>query len=180
MKKNPLILCLCAYSLVIAGCAITPHVFVNTYTPEVLPEISADSGIHSLSGSAFLRQQGGGIVTCAGNGVKAKKILPVVRNDYAKEYLKLPDYVKNVTNVDVGLLDFENKLKKITDENTFTTTCDVDGKFKIDKLKSGVYDVTTSVVWVVGDSVQGGTLAKVVTIPDKTEPTITNIVLSER
>ena len=85
-----------------------------------------------------------------------------------------------LTNVDVGLLDFENKLKKITDENTFTTTCDVDGKFKIDKLKSGVYDVTTSVVWVVGDSVQGGTLAKVVTIPDKTEPTITNIVLSER
>lgn len=177
MKKLHLIFCLSMY-LVITGCA-TPHTFVNTYTPETLPVISSGSDIHTLSGSAFLRQRGGGIVSCAGKTVKAEREIPIQRNDYVKEYSNLSQFTKDATKVDERMLDFDSKLKTLIDANTFTTTCDIDGKFQIGKLKSGVYTVSTHIVWTVGDKYQGGIVAEVVVIPDKTEPTITNTVLNK-
>ena len=172
-----------AYFLVVIfglmGCATTPHIFQNRYTPEDLPLDEAVSGIHSLTGSAFLRQRGGGIVTCAGNDVILSRKLSIHRNDYAKEYLSLNYRVKSVSDVDPRFLEFEKKLAEIREKNTIRTTCDVNGKFHFDNISPGTYIVKSKVYWVVASEGQGGIVGATVVVPNRKKQTTTSVVVDK-
>lgn len=157
-------------ALIVGGCATpgVPYTFVSTYQPETLPKVDSSPGSNSISGSAFLRQGGGGIVNCAGNSVVLRKqvSLGLARNAYAKEYLALPYRDRAVTVTDPALIQFESDLAGIRGSMNKTAYCDVDGKFKFNSLKPGSYSVKTKVYWVVGDQGQGGILGSSVVIPD--------------
>jgi hypothetical protein len=145
-----------------------PYAYVNTYEPETLPKIDRSSlGSNSISGSAFLRQGGGGIVNCAGNTVLLKKQvnLSLQRNAYAKEYLALSSRDRAVTVTDPRLVEFERDLSGIRNSFTKRSVCDVDGKFKFSNLGSGTYTIKTKVYWVVMDEGQGGIMGSTLTIP---------------
>ena len=65
----------------LAGCAVAPHqVTLNNQFDAGLAERLLQPGVNIVEGSALIRQQGGGVVTCAGQGVS---LIP--RTAYAAE-----------------------------------------------------------------------------------------------
>lgn len=152
-------------ALMLSACAATPHVFQNTYTEETLPQEVNIEGDNTLSGSAFLRQNGGGVVSCAGNNVVLKRTLSFPRSVYAREVNGLSYYVRNASDVDPRHTAFESQLRQIENSMKRSSACDVDGKFEFANLAPGTYDVCTRVYWVVAGEGQGGNVQGRVTIP---------------
>lgn len=156
--------------LVLVGCVTpgVPYTYLNEYEPELLPKLENEKDSNSISGSAFLRQGGGGIVNCAGNTVMLRKQLSLglERNAYAREYLALSSRDRAVTTTDPRLIQFQSDLRGISNSMNQQTTCDVDGKFSFSDVSPGTYTVKTKVYWVVGDQGQGGILGSSVVIPD--------------
>ena len=115
-------------------------------------------GSNTVRGQAFLKQKGGGVVTCAGELVHLK-----------------PNYPKpNTDKYDEELLDYlitpeERSLYK-------ETQCDAQGNFEFHKVPSGKWVIQVNVSWDVfsvesvplpsgnfyytADDRQGGTLTK--------------------
>lgn len=160
--KNLLVLALAAG---LAGCAITQPKPITYNLTNEFDSLSAQQqlmpGGGSIRGTAFLRQQGGGIVTCAGQLVH---LIPVT--DYASERMQIiyPFTPK------VGETSYKNfrdemlvKRNFIPDEpdyreHTKTTKCDAQGEFLFENLKDGQYYIQTAVTWQVQYSIQGGLL----------------------
>ena len=170
IKKLKALAAVACVGLFITGCVTpgVPYTYMNVYETETLPKIDDAKGSNTISGSAFLRQGGGGIVNCAGNSVVLRKQvnLDIPRNDYAKEYLSLSSADRKVTTTDPRLLQFERDLAGIRNSQNKTTTCDVDGKFTFYNVSPGDYTVKTKVYWVVADQGQGGIVGSSVSIPD--------------
>ena len=168
--------------LFIVNCATpgVPYNYVNNYEPETLPRLETSPGSNSISGSAFLRQGGGGIVNCAGNSVMLRKQvnLGLQRNAYAREYLALSVKDRTVTSTDPALVQFERDLAGIRGSMNKRTTCDVDGKFKFSNLHPGNYSVKTKVYWVVADQGQGGIVGATVVIPNNSSDQDYSTVIS--
>ena len=156
MKNKLTIIFASLFVLILSGCAATPHVFVSEYTPEELPIAESIVGDMTLTGSAFLRQGGGGVVSCAGNTVKLSRAFSFERSDYATEVNSLSYGVRNVSEIDQRHIDFEAQLDRIKASMVRTTSCDVDGKFEFKNLAPGYYNLRTKVYWVVADQGQGG------------------------
>lgn len=121
-----------------------------------------EEGDNTITGNAFLRQNGGGVVTCAGYGVN---LVPV--NDYSLEranilygnaqkgYASVSPYQGN--NYDLGetpseFIKYQRK-----------TLCDSSGHFKFTNVPDGDYFIATSVIWKV-QSQQGGHLIQRMTV----------------
>lgn len=121
-----------------------------TYEPEPLnlgafsasdAEFAKATGNATLSGNAFLRQRGGGVVTCAGEEVW---IIPAT--DYSKQVIALwfdDDNYRSYFDARADELDpgFWNSVKK--------TQCDSDGRFQAREIADGDYFVVTAVRWSV-------------------------------
>jgi hypothetical protein len=152
-------------ALALSACAATPHVFTTTYTEETLPQAVNIEGDNTVSGSAFLRQNGGGVVSCAGNPVVLKRRLSFPRSAYALEVNGLSRWVRDASDVDPRHTAFETQLREIESGMKRSSACDVDGKFEFANLAPGTYEVCTLVYWTVADAVQGGNLQGSVTIP---------------
>ncbi len=140
---------LIALSLFACQTTTPPYQTLSVYNPEEVLWSKLD-GDSSVSGSAFIRQNGGGIVSCAGFGVD---LIP--QSSYADERLS---YL--YSNLTKGF----NATRSIDDADpryhadARSTTCGVDGKFKFTNLPNGVYYLTTKAVWKVGNSHQGAYL----------------------
>ncbi len=126
-------------------------------------------GVHSISGSAFLRQKGGGVVTCAGS-----EVVLTPKTPYADEYIH-----RFYRDNDSGYKDFlvQYLLGDGIEVNpeyykyTKTATCDAQGNFKFSKISNGDYYITTTVIWEAPglgvSSTQGGYLMKRVTVDNE-------------
>lgn len=111
-------------------------------------------GTSTIKGSALLRQQGGGVVTCAGNDVRLNPVTP-----YSSERIRA---IYN--NSDKGYFEFNhptmggftNPDPDYETYGTRKTTCDAQGYFSFDNVKPGEYYVTTEISWRAGNTIQGG------------------------
>lgn len=132
--------------------------------PDVLrtPFVGADhsafagTGTASVIGQAFLRQRGGGVVTCAGDTVF---LLPD-----SEIYRELTWYLR----------EGRSPLPPSAEPVLFstlkrTTTCDAAGNFRFRQLPAGSYLLVARVVWTVGSSRQGGFLMDTVTVDERQE-----------
>lgn len=119
-----------------------------------------------MSGQAFLRQRGGGIVTCAG--------LPIV-------LVPKIDYTATVMQRAVGSRVYDSQWLISYADSAFAamppmpepikaaskrTVCDVNGKFSIASVPPGEYYATAQVSWQAGTA-QGGILVKPIKVADK-------------
>lgn len=70
---------ICIIALLVAGCSTRPEVDLTRYAnpAEVAPYNAL--GPASIEGQAFLRQRGGGVVTCAGEKVELVPWIPIVQ-----------------------------------------------------------------------------------------------------
>ena len=174
------------------GCATTPavpHTFISKYTPlgaDYFADYeSGENAIHTVSGSGFLRQVGGGIVNCAGNPVNAVPKMPT--SAYESEYNRLNWRVKAATRVDSAFTGDKLRLKNISR----SSYCDVDGKFEITGLTPGKYTVSTEISWVIPkicgsgqytyrcDSKEGGLRSANLTVLNDPDKTLHKIIISQ-
>jgi hypothetical protein len=114
-------------------------------------------GNNTIKGSAFLRQQGGGIVTAAGNDVQ---LVPVTA--YSQERFR-----HLYGNTISGINSYRGGLPINPGYNALThkTIADVDGKFQFSNVADGSYFCTTAIEWRVGDyGRKGGKVMKRVNV----------------
>lgn len=152
----------------VAGCAapIAPPVRtveVRTQFDPADHDAFLPAGPHALQGQAFMRQRGGGVVTCAGSRVN---LWPAT--SYMKDLMLAARSGARITNITPLPESHRGMIR--------TTTCDAQGAFRFEGLPAGKWFVFTSVQWAVGNAVQGGTLARAVESGQPQAP----IILTER
>lgn len=155
MNKNFVLL---ASVAVLVGCAQPTIIPLQSSFDASEAREMLKPGKNKISGSALVRQQGGGVVTCAG-----RKVHLVPATDYATERaMKLYDSVyegystKNVT--------FKPQTPSEYLSLTKSDVCDPQGYFTFSDLNDGEYFITTAITWIIGNSTQGGALMKHVSL----------------
>jgi hypothetical protein len=117
-------------------------------------------GTGTIKGNAFLRQNGGGVVTCAGSTVS---LIPAT--GYAKERMMMiyGSYESGYTQSAEFKFHDDNNSYFV---HTRTTKCDSQGNFEFGNVAAGEFYVSTIVSWTVGYARQGGALMHKYTITD--------------
>lgn len=123
------------------------------------------SGIHTVSGQAFMLQRGGVVVTCAGNNVTIYPATP-----FMVEIFKVYASGGNpIFGID-GQKDGFNK----TVTYSKTTKCDAEGNFIFKNVAIGSWVIETTVSWYAGDSLQGGTIKEIIEVKEGMKKVILN------
>jgi hypothetical protein len=140
-------------ALIIVGCAGSPQwVPVQMQSKFVGAEhdVYKQTGAGSIKGQGFLRQQGGGTVTCAGSRVILMPATP-----YFREYFGLRQSGRDIGSSDKPDPAYKTILKE--------SQCDAQGNFAFTSLPTATWLVATEVKWTVSNLEQGGTLLREVT-----------------
>ena len=148
--------------ITLAGCA-QQITLVNQFD-ETEARKGLQAGKNAIKGSALIKQNNGGTVTCAGAGVR---LIPVTA--YSSE--RIFAYYKNTERGFYRMM-FAPTGSPFTNDNpayyqaTKETTCDAQGFFKFDGLVDGDFYVTTIVRWSSGSgySFEGGSLMRRVSL----------------
>lgn len=149
-------------SALLAGCILPPQVASTFEITAKFDAAAAASlmapGKNTIRGNAFLRQQGGGVVTCAGAEVS---LIPATA--YATERMAaLYGPLGNQSHVS------RRSTKFIPDLAIYHTTkrhtrCDAQGNFVFEDVADGSFYVVTGVWWQVATP-QGGNVMHPVTV----------------
>ena len=144
MKSLSLVLAIVS----LAGCVAPPP--QPTIQSEFLPsehEAYRVTGATKVSGQAFLRQRGGGTVTCAGAPVL---LLP------ATNYFRDAVSVSRQTDEFRSLVSIASAYRSVSR----MSQCDAQGNFQFDEIPGRAWLVVTEVRWTVGGRSQGGILER--------------------
>lgn len=147
---------------IVTGCAVPmkplpPKIHIAAPYDSVQASLLLRDGANTLKGNAFMRQRGGGVVTCAG-----KAVILVPATAYARERIEFLYRGKESGATVFREVWFEPDPPEYV-QNTKQTKCDSQGNFLFERVADGEFFVTTSVNWQVGYSNEGGSLvAKVV------------------
>ena len=154
----------------LAGCASTPPpppIELTAFNPDEVAFIHENGDI-TVNGSAFLRQRGGDVVTCAGSIVS---LIPAGKHAMERMDI-LYGGIATVSAITHRLTDdpprgFPEDSPEYLQYRR-VTRCDAEGKFKFPNVSVGSYFITTSVEWEAREyygsislmSTQGGTLMR--------------------
>lgn len=153
--------CLIAIVAFLAGCAAPATPTVNLGAPFD----AADArrllvpGVNTIRGSAFLRQQGGGVVTCAGSDVSLVPATAYAKRIYQALY-----------GTDQGQARHKGERFTVTPQSdefgqlVKKTQCDAQGYFTFDRVADGDFFVETTVAWMVAGVKNGGPIMRRVTV----------------
>ncbi len=142
--------CVVLITLLIAGCAMPP-VKLQTKFVGAEHDVYREPGTGVINGQGFLRQKGGGVVTCAGGIVRLSPATALFR-----------EIIGHWVNGRKIL--FEEKNDPVYNAIVKASRCDAGGNFTFANLPTGDWYVTTEVYWSVDGRRQGGKLlAKVTT-----------------
>ena len=130
-----------AAALLLAACG-GPPVTINADVSDADLAPYRQAGTSVVFGQGFLRQQGGGVVTCAGEQVLLMPDLPPIRQAI--------EAYRHGSQVTMTGRSWDNTARK--------TTCDAQGNFRFEGLPVANWYVGTEVRWQVGYAVQGGSL----------------------
>ena len=107
-------------------------------------------GPNTIRGQAFLRQRGGGVVTCAG-----QQVWLIPEGGYARERMMNIYSTANRVAQQIAIADLPNAEYL---NYTRDTVCDAQGNFAFEGIANGRYFVVTAVLWEVGGVQQGGNI----------------------
>lgn len=141
--------------LLLAGCAAPPPPAPMDLQSQFSPQdVQAFLGIGTgaVKGQGFLRQRGGGVVTCAGAPVQLIPATP-----YFREFLHQLRIGRR-PGPDQSLDSYRTYFRR--------SNCDAQGNFEFDNLPAGSWFVMTEVRWTVGHLPQGGVLLREISVPD--------------
>lgn len=119
-------------------------------------------GAATIEGQAFMRQQGGGVVTCAGEEVD---LIPVGRFSGQRMQGIYGSTDRGFRSIYAPLqLDTTSAEYQAYEAASRRATCDADGNFRFAGVANGDYFITTGVRWSAGGAPQGGVLMQRVSI----------------
>lgn len=139
----------------LTGCANKP-VGLSANFDRNAAEKQLQDGSNTLTGSALIRQAGGGVVTCAGGSVF---LMPVT--DRAREWAGLvygttgPTGYRSASVYGVSFDSSDPFFAAVK-----SATCDAQGAFKFQRVADGEFLVFTRITWRAGDSLQGGSVMR--------------------
>jgi hypothetical protein len=141
-----MLLVACVAAAVAGGCG--PKARVTMFDPaEYEPYLKAGTG--SIEGQAFIRTQGGGVVTAAGRGVHLNPA-----TEYAREW-----YESAVINGVPLETDRDQAAGAAIRATRRSTIADASGRFRFDGLPAGEYYITSEISWEVPVGYYGGGVA---------------------
>ena len=146
----------------IVSCVGTETVvqMVNTFDPSEVEYIH-EPGTNTIEGNAFIRQRGGGTVTCAGEDVWLSPA-----GEYARERMRITfgTDVRSAYRPSAALI-FGTQVPDNAGAGGYSeylrnTRCDSEGRFEFEDVAVGSYFVVTRAVWTVGNNFvpEGGLL----------------------
>lgn len=157
----------------LAGCVRPAQVTLTTHSSfdKETAEKQMQPGKNTIKGSSLLRQQGGGVVTCAGTDVA---LIPY--SNYARERM-ISLYLNDNGGFDPIVVDHSGFLSQDVVQRKISTPadpeykilqkkaqCDAQGYFSFTNLADGDYYIVTFIVWGgrpdLGLGRQGGALMK--------------------
>jgi len=109
-----------------------------------------EAGEYSIQGQAFLNQQGGGVVTCAGT-----EVLLVPATTFFREAVNSANSFKTPQTTEKIDRSFRTTIR--------SSQCDAQGNFSFQKIPKGSWFIITEVFWRAGGSLQGDVLLKEIT-----------------
>lgn len=155
-KKYYLLLLSC----ILLGACVEPktHELHSTFDVSKA-QIILEKGNNTIKGEAFIRQQSGNIVTCAGYDVD---LIPYT--EYTDERMTIlygaaqKGFNRENTNVKFtpDILDYYNYQR--------TKTCRHNSSFTFDNVKDGNYYIVSCIYWWVNNLPQGGCLMENVSV----------------
>jgi len=137
------------------GCAVPTQRTVTITAPwdEAAADKLLQPGANTIKGNGFMRQRGGGVVTCAGEDAR---LIPGTA--YAAERIRvLYGSTESGHNSGHRSPAFDPSPTTYTTKIR-TTRCDSQGNFTFEGVADGSFFVQVSVRWMAGDSPQGGNL----------------------
>ena len=141
--KKAILLYVVGIILLGTGCQ-TPR-RLNMYVPADYEQYK-EPGIETVTGQAFRRQRGGGVVYGAGSTIS---MMPVTA------------YTMEIMNREIiGGLELTPPRSPALWEFIFTNQADGEGNFEFKNLPAGDYYIYGDVVWIIDDEIQGGILVK--------------------
>ncbi|WP_069299778.1 hypothetical protein [Neptunicoccus sediminis] len=147
-------------ALILGACVGRDLEITAKFDPREAAFVKQGGSAH-LSGQAFMRQNGGGVVTCAGEEVN---LFPATR--YATER-----FAKIYGDVSGGRINvFQGVTQKGVPPEYLQyrriAMCDAEGDFEFNGVAAGTYYVQSRVLWTVPNSYfpEGGSVAKRVTV----------------
>lgn len=161
MRKAAVLIAFCA---TLSGCiTLGPNRFSSptiVHTPFDVTETKKllEPGNNSIRGSALVRQQGGGVVTCSGTEVTLFPATP-----YAVERIRLTFGSDHRAFIPADGYYLAYRFEPDPPEYSTmkrTVVCDAQGAFEFDALADGEYYVTTSIMWKAGNMRQGGVIVQ--------------------
>lgn len=164
MKKVMLAACLCVATALMCGCAAQERVLtLHTTFDEAQARAAMGPGTNTVKGQAFLRQNGGGVVTCAGETVY---LAPATR--YAEERITLlygsPDG-GFVSTSDTFRFRWTPETPESYHALQHTCIADAQGNFRFEGVRDGAYYLVTRVIWTFGNNrFHGGAMARKVSV----------------
>jgi len=154
MKK----ILIAALVLVLTGCVapVPKHTLTTTFNEKEAAALM-QPGANTIRGSALIRQNNGGVVTCAGNPVylvpatnyALERFQAIYKNTGRGYYRQVaPQTESHFTNDDPSYY-----------KSARPTTCDALGFFKFDNLSDGSFFLVTTIQWRVNNYLlEGGSL----------------------
>lgn len=138
--------------LILSGCAVLNGEPVDfpVKPEEMTPYLAGGNGV--VKGEAFLKQRGGGLVTCAGNTVYL-----VPATSYYRQRL---DAVKAGGRV-LPVTD------QTADKVRLLSKCNSRGEFSFTDLAPGKWLVISEVEWEAGSAFQGGVVSSPVDVSNE-------------
>lgn len=150
-------------AFLLSGCAmLQPPAKISSPYDSATAKEKLKPGTNTVTGSAMVRQRGGGVVTCAGNKVKLFPSTP-----YTDERHGLiisgssGGFVSPATYRGPFRFDPDPAEYKV---NVIETLCDAQGKFEFRNVADGDFYVTTEVMWQIEYSTQGGLFVRKVSL----------------
>ncbi|WP_146180674.1 hypothetical protein [Pseudomonas sp. HMWF032] len=158
MQSYKLCALLALAGVVLVGCAIAKPVnLTSSFNAQEARELTRP-GVNIVSGSALIRQNGGGVVTCAG-----LQVLLIPKTAYAAERMRvIYGNTERGYNSVYRQVAFNPEIPEYQSINR-STLCDAQGHFSFDDVADGSFFVVSQIVWNVGGP-QGGAVMQAVTV----------------
>lgn len=152
-------LALIAATMLLSGCTVPLELFkLESSFDEKAAMSQLEAGTNTVTGSAVIRQQGGGVVSCAGSEVYLIPVTPYATERMHVVYGSDQRGYRSVGNFgfEPDLVEYHRAMRSVIG--------DAQGMFEFDRVKDGEYYVVTTIRWVVGYRSQGGALMQRVRI----------------
>jgi hypothetical protein len=150
--------------LLLMGCAIRQPVEMQTKFDYAAHKPYTQPGSNSIKGQGFLRQKGGGVITCAGS--------PVYLMPGTSFFGEAINHLRTGKDPQVAA-----KLDPAYRFMIKQSQCDAQGNFSFAQLPTGAWFVMTEVKWTVGYAQQGGALMQPVIVANGE---IVQVLLTEK